>query len=102
MAVDRYETDLRPLVKRIINERQRLFTALSEIKGLTPVASKANFMLVKTEIDPKLIFEELLLRDVLIRDVSSYPMLKKYFRVTVGRPEENDELLAGLLEICGE
>ena len=47
-------------------------------------------------------FEELLLRDVLVRDVSGYPMLKKYFRVSVGRPEENDELLAGLREICGE
>src|SRR5688572_9983755 len=102
MAIDKYETDLRPLVKRIINERQRLFTDLSQIKGLTPVPSKGNFMLVKTEIEPKHVFEELLLRDVLIRDVSSYPMLKKYFRVSVGRPEENDELLAGLREICGE
>lgn len=102
MAVDRYETDLRPLVKRIINERQRLFSELSKIKGLAPVASKGNFMLVKTALDPKLIFEELLLRDVLVRDVSTYPMLKNYFRVSVGRPEENDELLAGLREICGE
>ena len=101
-AVDKYETDLRPLVQRIINERQRLFTDLSQIKGLTPVPSKGNFMLVKTEIEPKHVFEELLQRDVLIRDVSSYPMLKKYFRVSVGRPEENDELLAGLREICGE
>jgi histidinol-phosphate aminotransferase len=102
VAVEHYETDLRPLVKRIINERQRLFDDLSKIKGLAPVASKGNFMLVRTEIDPKLIFEELLLRDVLIRDVSGYPMLKAYFRVSVGRPEENDELLAGLREICGE
>jgi len=102
MAIDRYESDLRPLVKRIINERQRLFSQLSEIEGLTPVSSKGNFMLVKTEIEPKVVFEELLLRDVLVRDVSGYPMLKKCFRVSVGRPEENDELLAGLREICGE
>jgi histidinol-phosphate/aromatic aminotransferase/cobyric acid decarboxylase-like protein len=102
MAIERYETDLRPLVKRIIIERQRLFNDLSKIRGLAPVTSKANFMLVKTEIEPKQIFEELLLRDVLVRDVTSYPMLKKYFRVSVGRPEENDELLAGLQEICGE
>lgn len=102
VAVERYETDLRPLVRRILNERQRLFSDLSNVRGLAPVSSKGNFMLVKTEIEPKLIFEELLLRDVLVRDVSSYPMLKKYFRVSVGRPEENDELLAGLREICGE
>jgi histidinol-phosphate aminotransferase len=102
MAIERYESDLLPLVKRIIKERQRLFSQLLEIKALTPVPSEGNFMLVKTEIDPKVIFEELLLRDVLIRDVTGYPMLKKYFRVSVGRPEENDELLAGLREICGE
>ena len=102
MAVDRYDTDLRPLVRRIITERQRLFDSLSQIKSLAPVPSKANFMLVKTEIEPKVMFEELLLRDVLVRDVSGYPMLKNYFRVSVGRPEENEELLAGLREICGE
>jgi histidinol-phosphate/aromatic aminotransferase/cobyric acid decarboxylase-like protein len=59
-------------------------------------------MLVKTELEPRMVFEELLRRDVLVRDVSGYPMLKKYFRVSVGRPEENDELLVGLREICGE
>jgi histidinol-phosphate aminotransferase len=101
-AIERYETDLRPLVKRIIKERERLFAELSKIKGLAPVSSKGNFMLVKTEIEPKMMFEALLLRDVLVRDVSSYPMLKNYFRVSVGRPEENEELLAGLREICGE
>jgi histidinol-phosphate aminotransferase len=102
MAIDRYESDLLPLVKRIINERYRLFSQLSEIVGLAPVSSKGNFMLVKTELEPRMVFEELLRRDVLVRDVSGYPMLKKYFRVSVGRPEENDELLVGLREICGE
>lgn len=102
IVIERYKTDLLPLVRRIIAERTRLFSELATIKGLAPVSSKGNFMLVKTEIEPKMIFEELLLRNVLVRDVSGYPMLKNYFRVSVGRPEENDELLAGLREICGE
>ncbi|HKR21238.1 MAG TPA: aminotransferase class I/II-fold pyridoxal phosphate-dependent enzyme, partial [Pyrinomonadaceae bacterium] len=102
VAVERYESDLRPLVNRIIDERERLFWELAKIRNLVPVPSRANFMLVKSEIDPKVVFEELLQRDVLIRDVSGYPMLKHYFRVSVGRPEENDELLAGLREICDE
>jgi len=37
----------------------------------------------------------------LIRDVSAYPMLGNYFRVSVGTPEENDQLLASLREIFG-
>jgi histidinol-phosphate aminotransferase len=102
VAIEKYESDLRPLVKRIIAERERLFSDLAKIRGLAPVASHGNFMVVKTEIDPKSIFEELLQRDVLVRDVSSYPMLKNYFRVSVGRPEENDQLSAGLREICDE
>jgi histidinol-phosphate aminotransferase len=102
VALEKYESDLRPLVKRIIAERERLYPELAKIRGLEPVASHGNFMVVKSEIDPKSIFEELLQRDVLVRDVSSYPMLKQYFRVSVGRPEENDQLLAGLREICDE
>lgn len=98
VALEKYESDLRPLMKRIINERERLYSELIKIRGLTPVASRGNFMVVKSEIDPKSIFEGLLQRDVLVRDVSSYPMLRQYFRVSVGRPEENDQLLAGLRE----
>lgn len=102
VAIEKYESDLRPLVKRIIGERERLFWELAKIRSLVPVASRGNFMVVRTEIEPHSIFEELLQRDVLVRDVSSYPMLKHYFRVSVGRPEENDHLLAGLREICDE
>jgi len=36
---------------------------------------------------------------VLIRDVSGYPKLKDYFRVSVGTPDENDRLLEGLRDI---
>ena len=50
-------------------------------------------MVVKSATDPKRIFEDLLERDILIRDVSGYPMLSEYFRVSVGTPEENDQLI---------
>ena len=99
VAVEMYETELRATVESIIAERERLFTELKSIKGLAPVPSEANFMVVRSEIEPRKVFAELLQRDVLIRDVSSYPMLKEYFRVSVGKPEENDQLLSGLREI---
>jgi len=65
------------------------------------VRSSANFMVVKSSINPRQVFAELLKRNILIRDVSSYPMLKDYFRLSVGTPEENDLLLGALKEICG-
>src|SRR5258705_2175108 len=99
VAIEKYGSELKPLVTAVINERERLFTGLSQINGLLPVASKANFMSVRSAIDPKLVFAELVKRDVLIRDVSSYPMLAQYFRVSVGTPAESDLLLSGLREI---
>jgi len=101
VTVENYETYLLPLINQIVSERNRIFAELGRIEGLTPVASKANFMIVKTAIDPKRIFADLLARDVLIRDVSGYPMLKDYFRFSVGTPEQNDYLLNSLREICG-
>jgi histidinol-phosphate/aromatic aminotransferase/cobyric acid decarboxylase-like protein len=91
---------LRPLVELICSERERLFNGLTEIKGLEPVRSRANFMIVRSAINPGHVFDELLQRDILIRDVSSYPRLSDYFRVSVGTPEENNQLLKGLREIC--
>jgi histidinol-phosphate/aromatic aminotransferase/cobyric acid decarboxylase-like protein len=57
-------------------------------------------MVVRAERDPQQIFNELLKRDILVRDVSGYPMLSSYFRFSVGTPEENDRLLEALHEIC--
>ncbi|HEY0366897.1 MAG TPA: aminotransferase class I/II-fold pyridoxal phosphate-dependent enzyme, partial [Pyrinomonadaceae bacterium] len=101
VAVENYESELRPLVRQIVSERDRLFAELTQIDGLAPVASHANFILVKSATDPKRIFSEMLARDILIRDVSGYPMLSEYFRFSVGTPEENDYVLTVIREICG-
>ena len=100
VAVEMYEDELRPLVQRIIAERERLFGELDRIAGFTPVRSNANFMLVRSSTNPKKVFAELLKRNILIRDVSGYPMLGDYFRLSVGTPDENDLLLSALKEIC--
>ena len=99
VAVEMYEDELRPLVRKISAERERLYGGLSRIAGLTPVRSQANFMVVRSSIDPKQVFGELIKRDILIRDVSGYRMLSDYFRLSVGTPEENDLLLNALRQI---
>ena len=99
VAIELYEDELRPLVRAIIVERDRLFTELGKIDGLFPVQSEANFMIVRSAINPRKVFDQLLKRDILIRDVSSYPMLSDYFRISIGTPEESDKLLAALREI---
>jgi histidinol-phosphate aminotransferase len=100
VAVEMYEAELRPTVARIISERERLFAELEKIEGLAPVRSQANFMIVRSKIEPRRVYNELLRRGgVLVRDVSGYPMLKDFFRVSVGTPAENDRLLQGLRHI---
>lgn len=99
VAVEMYDAELLPLVTRICAERERVYEAINNIDGLNPVRSQANFMVVRSRIEPRRIFAELLERDILIRDVSGYPMLSDCFRVSVGTPEENDLLLAALREI---
>ena len=102
VAVELYETELRPTVERIVAERERLFTELQSIEGLAPRRSHANFMVVRSSVEPRRVYDEMLVRHgVLIRDVSGYPMLKDYFRVSVGTPAENDRLLEGLRDIFG-
>ena len=90
-----------PLVEKIKRERKRLFDALQSIQGLSPVPSAANFFAVRTSIPPKQLFEELRARGILIRDVSSAPMLSEYVRISVGTPEQNDKLLSALRELFG-
>ncbi len=99
VCVEMYEAELLPIVKQLISERDRLFNEIGAIDAFVPVRSFANFMIIKTKILPKTIFNELIQRDILIRDVSSYPMLSEYFRVSVGTPEENDRLIAALKEL---
>ena len=99
VAVEMFESKLAPLVQTICSERDRLYVELQRIPGLVPVQSRANFMVVRSQLEPRRVFDELLQRDILIRDVSKYPLLQDYFRVSVGTPEENDLLLAALREI---
>jgi histidinol-phosphate/aromatic aminotransferase/cobyric acid decarboxylase-like protein len=101
VALEQYPSLLGPTVDAIITERKRLYVEVAKIKGLEPLPSRGNFMIVRANTDPKQIFNELLKRDILIRDVSGYPMLAEYFRFNVGTPEENDRLLRALNEIQG-
>src|SRR5215472_525691 len=98
VACERYDL-LRPRIETIKAERERLFSALSAIPGLSPVKSAANFIVVRTSVSPNTLFQALLARDILVRDVSHYPMLADYFRVSVGSPNENDRLIAALVDI---
>jgi histidinol-phosphate aminotransferase len=101
VAVERYDELLRPLVETLIRERERLIPAVAAIEGLEPYPSHANFFVVRTRrLAPRDLFDALVARGILVRDVSRYPMLSEFLRISVGTPAENDALLAALADVA--
>jgi len=95
-AQDRLEENIRLL----ISERKRMQTRMKAIPGVQPYDSKANFIFFRLQQSATQVFKKLLAQNVLVRDVSRYPLLQDGLRVSIGRPEENDRFLMALEEIC--
>ena len=84
-------------VHRLVAERERLLARLADVPGVRAFASDANFFLLEClSADPKAVFASMLRRGVLVRDVTSYPMLDRCLRVSVGTEAENDAFLHAL------
>lgn len=98
VLIRRWE-DLRGWIGTILRERERVRTRLQALPGVTVHPSEANFLLIEVEGKrPHDVFLRMAAGGILIRDVSSYPMLERGLRVTIGTPEENDAMLAVLQE----
>ncbi len=97
-----FNEEMADRVAAIIEERGRVSRAL----GALPVAvwpSSANFILFR--VSPRIgsqVWQGLLDRSVLIRDVSDWPGLEGCLRVTIGTPAENDRFLSALGEVLSE
>jgi histidinol-phosphate aminotransferase len=84
-------------VRRLVGERERLLARLADVPGVRAFSSDANFFLLEClSADPKAVFASMLRRGVLVRDVTSYPMLGRCLRVSVGTEAENDAFLHAL------
>ncbi len=85
-------------IKYIIEQREVMFKRLQNFSKLKIIPSSTNFFCVKTE-DAKLLFNELLKHGILVRDVSNYPMLNNYLRISIGNEYENNKLIEALSNI---
>jgi histidinol-phosphate aminotransferase len=99
--LDNY-TKLAPSVERIIAARDPLIRSMNEIEGVTAYPSRANFILFETPFEPKRVFEGLLGDSILVRDVSSYPMLGRALRVSVSTPDDNRRFLLSLGRVIND
>ncbi len=88
-----YYTKIRDVV---VSERERLYHELSSFDWLKPYPSEANFILVKVEKDIA-VADRLLEKGIIVRNVTGLLGLEgEHIRITVGKKEENDRLIAAL------
>ena len=64
--------------------------------GVEAFPSRANFILFRTRFVARRLFDAIYEAGVLVRDVSSYPMLERCLRVSVGTAEQNTRFLEAL------
>ncbi len=83
-------------IRYIIRQRAYLYKNLSEQNGITVFRSDSNFLIFKSKNEASVLLERLLSENVLIRDVSSYPMLSGFLRVNAGTESENNAFLTAL------
>jgi histidinol-phosphate aminotransferase len=89
-------------VKKMIEERARLFAKLQTLDFLKPVPSHANFILCEVvRGNAKTIQDDLEKRGILIRYYNT-PLLSNYIRISAGKPEQTDKIIAALQEVGGK
>ena len=89
------------MAEKVKKERKRLTKKLRAL-GFEVPRSYANFVLAESKNCKAVeVYEKLTLRNIYVR-YFAYPKLKDKLRITVGREEQNDELLSALKEILSE
>lgn len=84
-----------PTIAAVVRERGRLFSFLQALPLDAVYPSEANFILVRCAGKAAL-FDSLKASGILVRDVSSYPLLENCLRLSVGSAEENQALRSAL------
>jgi histidinol-phosphate aminotransferase len=89
-------THAQATIARIVAERDRLHAALADLPSVRPIPSQANFVLCRLDsCSGREVADELAALGILVRSFSD-PSLADAVRITVGRPEQNDALIAAL------
>lgn len=84
---------------KLAKSRDKLFLELRKIDGIHPLPSDANYILIKTDFDNEMLFQNLLKKGILVRMCDNYANLgHQYIRVAVKKDEDNEKLLKALKE----
>ena len=90
----------RDTLDTVVRGREELSRILGEW-GFQVYPSQANFILVKPPMPAAVLFERLLRRGIIIRQLLSYG-LKDHLRITIGNANDHEQLLAAIRDILGQ
>jgi histidinol-phosphate aminotransferase len=97
-----FEPEMRLRVARLVEQRGRVAAGLG-LLGAEVWPSDANFILFRLPgLTSAEVWQRLVHRSILVRDVSAWPGLEGCLRVTIGTPVENDRFLSGLDDVLSE
>jgi len=96
LASLRHIDAIRPTVDALVRERERLYEALAELPFLRPFPSRANFVLCRVEGRDALDLKHRLAEQGILVRYYARPGLENYIRISAGKPEHTDALLAAL------
>lgn len=83
-------------VERIVAERERLYACLQDIEYLRPYPSRSNFILCRVVGREASELKQTLEREGILVRYYRQPGLRDCIRISVGKPDQNEVLLAAL------
>jgi histidinol-phosphate aminotransferase len=89
-------------IKKMKLEREKLTKALNNISGVKAFDSQTNFVLFQTDKPSTKVYQGLLKRGIIVKNLGSILKFNNCFRATVGLPEMNVRLIEALKEICNK
>ena len=105
----RFHAEMEARVAFLVEDRERLFTALDDLDGVTVFPSGANFLLFRIDRSGPgdggsghAVWEALVERGILVRDFSRWPGVEDCLRVTIGTARENTAFLSALTDVLRE
>ncbi|MEM4713850.1 MAG: histidinol-phosphate transaminase, partial [Candidatus Bathyarchaeia archaeon] len=89
-------------VNEVKKERERLIRELRSISEVEVFDSKANFVTFRPDMNANRVYNGLLKRGVVVKNLGDLPVIGHCLRVTVGLPEMNDKFLNMLRQVLKE
>lgn len=94
-----YHNEFLRQIEEVVKERENLRRRLSEIRGIHPYPSESNFIFFSCDFDSDTLYNSLLQRGIVVKNLNGPGVLKNSMRVTVGTRRENQIFLDSLKTI---